>query len=50
MRLPDLGFRFWPAVGEGDGQLAGQVYTTATALLCLEIFFRYLPVRRSDLQ
>ena len=33
----------WDTIG-ADGELAGRAYTTAAGALCLEVYYRYLPV------
>ena len=34
----------WDPVGARDGRRGGRAYTTAMGALCLEVYYRYLPV------
>jgi hypothetical protein len=36
----------WDLIGGADDQMAGRVYMTALGALCLEVYYRYLPITR----
>ncbi len=36
----------WDPLGGGDDKMAGRVYMTAMGALCLEVYYRYLPIHR----
>jgi len=38
----------WDPVGARDGRRGGRVYTTAMGALCLEVYYRYLPVYKDE--